>query len=150
MIDSDNRAEALRAQIEQECQDNLKYGRRTHRFYMSIVLVTVGSSALSAILALGFSKEVDERLIGVIALVPGICAGVADRFHLMLKKHWFYRKYDKLNALLRRMDFVLPRDPSNAEIGKVAKDFCRIDLDMSRAWEHMEEERPIAKPEQPA
>ena len=146
MVDDASPAQVLRKQIFDECQYNWKLGWRTHLLYLFIIALTVGSSAVSSILALGF-PEVDHRLIGSIALIPGICAGVSDRFHLRLKKHWYYRKYDKLNALVRRMDFVLLPEAGLDEIAKVAKDFCRVDTDMSRAWERLEEERDPAKPE---
>lgn len=146
MADAPMRAKLLRKQIYTECQANLRLGRQTHHLYLLIIALTVGASAVSSILALGF-PEADRRLIGAIALIPGICAGVADRFHLRLKKHWYYRKYDKLNALVRRMDFVLPENPNHEEVADVSKAFCRVDTDMSRAWERLEEERDPDKPE---
>lgn len=146
MVDEATRAQQLRAQIYAESKYSLKLGQRTHQLYLLIIALTVGASAVSSILALGF-PEVDRRLIGAIALIPGICAGVADRFHLRLKKHWYYRRYDKLNALVRRIDFVLPENPDHDEIASVSKAFCRVDTDMSRAWERLEEERDPEKAE---
>ena len=141
MADNAKRANELQDDIDKACRRNLRLGRQTHGAYLTLGVLIVGSSALSAILALGF-EGVDRRLIGAIALVPGICAGVADRFHLVLKKHWYYRKYDKLKALSRRMHFIIPPHVTDAEITKVATDLCRIDREMSRAWEQLEEEHP--------
>jgi hypothetical protein len=149
--DEANRARKLRKQIHKECQHSLHLGQAMHWLYLSLIGLTVGSSALASILALGFYRETGGPIVGVIALIPGICAGVSDRFRLRLKKHWYYRRYDKLNALLRRIDFVLPCNAGHADIARVSKDFCKVDLDMSRAWERLEEEEehPI-KAEAPA
>src|SRR5215467_6140113 len=103
MFDALDRERELRHQIHKECKSNQSLGRWTHRAYLSLAALTVGSSAVSAVLALTNANRV---LVGSMALIPGICAGVSDRFHLLLKKHWYYRKYDKLKALERKMDFV--------------------------------------------
>jgi hypothetical protein len=146
VIDTVERAKDLQIEIDGACRRNLRLGRQTHGLYLALGVLIVGSSALSAILALGFER-VDRRLIGAIALIPGICAGVADRFHLVLKKHWYYRKYDRLKALSRRMHFIIPPVVTEVEITKAATDLCKIDREMSRAWEQLEEEHPPAQPE---
>jgi hypothetical protein len=143
MTDNLERAHELQKEIDEACRTNLRLGRQTHGLYLTLGVLIVGSSALSAVLALGFD-EVDRRLIGAIALIPGICAGVAETFHLVLKKHWYYRKHDRLKALSRRMHFTIPPFVTEEEIAKVVTDLCRIDRDMSRAWEHLEEEHPAA------
>ena len=141
------RAEALRAQIEAEAKDNLKYGRRYHKGYIALLILIVGSSALASILALGFDKSVDARVVGIIALIPGICTGVGDRFHFVLKKHWFYRKHDRLNSYLRQLDFVVAQPPADDDIARIARAYSRLDVEMGKAWEHLEEEHPPAEPD---
>ena len=147
MTDPIARAQALQVEIDEACRTNLRLGRQTHGIYLALGLLIVGSSALSAILVLRVGDmEANRWLIGSIALVPGICAGVADRFHLVLKKHWYYRKYDRLNTLSRRLRFIIPPVVTEEEIRKLATDLCKIDRDMSRAWELLEEDRPTEKP----
>jgi hypothetical protein len=145
--DDAKRAHKLRKQIHKECRHSLHLGQAMHWLYLSLIGLTVGSSAAASIMALT-AYDKTGRLVGVIALIPGICAGVSERFRLRLKKHWYYRRYDQLNALVRRMDFVLPPEPNRAQIAKLAEDFCKIDAVMSRGWERLEQDQPD-KPDEP-
>ena len=127
------RVQRLRSELERERDHYLVLGRYNYCWQITLMLLTVGSSALAAVLGLGL--KVDPRIVGGIALIPGICAGIASQFRVEGKTDWHYRKYDALKALLRQLNYVTPINPSAEEVAGIAATLTKIEAEMTAAWE---------------
>lgn len=135
-------AERMRAELHSESERFHKYGHQAHHMQILLTTLIVGSSALAAILGLGFN--VDSKIVGGIALIPGMCAGAEDKFRLRSRKNWYYRKYDALVALARQLDFA-PKPVTAAQVAKIAEVWTKVELDMSAAYEKFEGEGQAPK-----
>lgn len=127
------RVKRLRAELEAERDHYLWLGRRGYVASIGLMIVTVGSSALAGILGLGFG--VDTRIVAAIALIPGIAVAIANQSKLQGKVDWHYRKYDAIKALLRRVNYDLPPEPSAAQVAEIANAFSKVEAEMTAAWE---------------
>lgn len=131
--DIGGRVKRLRAELEAERDHYLWLGRRGYVASIGLMILTVGSSALAGILGLGFG--VDTRIVAGIALIPGIAVAIANQSKLQGKVDWHYRKYDAIKALLRRVNYDLPPEPSAAQVAEIANAFSKVEAEMTAAWE---------------
>ncbi len=131
--DVGDRVKRLRAELEAERDHYLWLGRRGYFASMGLIIVTIGSSALAGILGLGFG--VDTRIVAAIALIPGVAVSIANQSKLQGKVDWHYRKYDALKALLRRVNYDLPPEPTVAQVAEIAAAFSKVEAEMTADWE---------------
>lgn len=132
MTEIDERVAMLRDELGKDIRHYLIHARLNYWGTLILGGVIVISSAATSILALGF--DVDHRLLGVLALVPGIALLIGSQFDLQTKCTWHYRKTDALKELLRNLNFQTSIPPTQPEIAAIGEAYDRLDEQMTREW----------------
>ena len=127
------RIRKLREELELDRDSALKYGRRNYFAAYGLSVVIVISSASAGILGLGF--DLDNKLVAAVALIPAIAVTVAHQFKWQDKANLHYRRYDAAKALLRRIDYELPENPTFADVAKLSRGYSVAEAEMTRHWE---------------
>jgi hypothetical protein len=78
---------------------------------MGVVLICSGAAVIG-----GLAEWLASKAMGGLALVPGALAIVAATLKFEGKANWHYRKRDGLTALIHRLDYQLPAEPSAADV----------------------------------
>lgn len=89
-----------------------------------LMVVAIGCSAGAA--AYGFLKK--GPLAGALALVPPLAAIAAINLRVDARKDWHSRKYHAVNALLYRLRFELPAQPTPDQIALLSKEYMEVNI----------------------
>ena len=111
MQDKDAVAEldALIAQCRNEADSSHRRGRNYYRLSYAVMIVSVLASIVAGVGVLAIEHY--QKVFGVVALVPALCALAASQLKLVEKTSWFYRKQRELNALARQVTVARKRSP---------------------------------------
>jgi hypothetical protein len=129
------RVRRFRAELVRDRDRFLLLGRWNYRAAYILVIVTVVSSAAAGILGLGFTD--DTKLIALLAFIPGIAVIVSNQFKWQDKANWHYRKHDAAKAMLRRLDYELPSNPTEAQLAQLATGYSVIEAEMTKTFEEL-------------
>jgi hypothetical protein len=135
MAEITDRLNALSNELNRECADNRRLAKTCHFWLMLLTGVTIAASASAGLLCLGF--KVDTRIVGAVALIPGIAASIIQQFKLPAKVDFHYRKWDALKALVRRVDYGLPDNPAAKDIREISDALSALDIQMTAEWQQV-------------
>ncbi|TMJ18890.1 MAG: hypothetical protein E6G92_03435 [Alphaproteobacteria bacterium] len=106
-------------------------GRRNYLATFSLALIGSGASVMAGILAF---LQVDSVIVGVLALIPAMCAIVVGRLKLQDRANWYYRKRTALFALYNEVHFELPDPPTSAAIAEISRKWSALNQQMEGDW----------------
>ena len=133
MAEISERLTLLQSELSRECDDNRRLAKICHFWLMLLTGVTIAASAAAGLLGLGFG--VDTRIVGAVALIPGVAASITQQFKLPAKVDFHYRKWDALKALLRRVEYGLPENPRTEDVREVSEALSALEADMTAEWQ---------------
>lgn len=107
--DASAELEALIAQCRSEAGNSHRRGRNYYRLSYAVMVISVLASIVAGVGVL--ASEDYQKVFGVVALVPALCALAASQLKLVEKTGWFYRKQRELNALARQVTVARKRSP---------------------------------------
>jgi hypothetical protein len=119
--------------LEVGCAENRRLAKTCHFWLMVLTGVTIAASAAAGLLGLGF--DVDTRIVGAVALIPGIAASILQQFKVPAKTDFHYRKWDALRALQRRLRYEMPEKPKVADVARISAALSRLEADMTLEWQ---------------
>ncbi len=100
---------------------------------MTLTVVSVLCSVIAA--GLGFFTSQSSRLVGGIAILTPLIAYVAVNLKLEGKASWHHRKSNALLALVSKLRYELPEEPTAEQIAAVSKAYDALNLVMQREWD---------------
>jgi hypothetical protein len=134
MADKDANAE-LEALVG-ECRDEaVKAHRRGRAYYRSSYAVMMVSVLASIAAGVGvLALEQYQKVFGVVALVPALCALAAGQLKLVEKTGWFYRRQREMNALARRVTVARKRSPDVDTLEKCVALLNEVERGSDEEW----------------
>lgn len=125
------------ARLITDCEEgavaSLRSGRRHYFASYTLMVVSVASSVLAGILAL--KVEATKELVGAVALVPALCAGIASQLRLVPKGNWYYHRNRLLQAHARIMLAMNVDKPTRADLDSAIAGLNRIEADLEKEWD---------------
>jgi hypothetical protein len=114
-------------------------GKRAYIASFSFMIISVVTSVAAAILGifgnyLGINN-IDPKIVGGLALIPGVISIFPTNLKLQGRADWHYRKKDAAQGLLNDLMYCLSVPPSAEEVRKIAKRLTALNLRMGREWE---------------
>jgi hypothetical protein len=129
---SDRRAN-LRRELDMVAKANQERAMQTHWSAIVLMIVAVAGSFVAGIA--GLTSFLPAPWLGAIALIPGTASLAALRFKLQARSNWHYRKYDAVTALKSRLEYRLPLDFTDEDIGSIAAARDELIERMQLEWE---------------
>lgn len=120
--------QAISRTLTDEIIRHRRLGRRNYAAAFLAMLVIVGSTAAAAISGLLF--DASGRIVGALALLPGLVALAASSLKLQTRSIYHYRCVRGYQALRSKLDFVLPEEPSRAELAELDREIHRFTVAM--------------------
>jgi hypothetical protein len=111
--------------------------KRSYVLGLALLFAAVGSSAVSGMLGL---LQVDSRLVGAIALLPGFATLLATTFKFQEKANWYYTRRDHLYDLYNRFAYTGPPETEEhsaaalKHIEAIANDWTNINYSLAEKW----------------
>ena len=103
-------------------------------------LVIVAACAGFGALALGFWKEIDPRIVGVIGAIPSLASVLALRLHCVKAANWHGRKAQAAESLRYKLEF------EGHDVSSLSTELRTINEQLLREWEKVTTENPIEAP----
>jgi hypothetical protein len=136
--------EQLKADLAAKCTATERQAKSFHFWLMVLTGLTIAASAAAGLLGLGFG--IDTRIVGAVALIPGIAASIIQQFRMPAKIDFHYRKGDRLNALLRKARYEMPPNPTPKQVGELSRALSDLERGMLDEWQQVVGQTP--RPEQ--
>lgn len=130
--DASAELEELIAQCRSEAQAAHRRGRAYYRWSYFVMIVSVLASITAGLGVL--VGEDYQKLFGLTALVPALCALAAGQLKLVEKTGWFYRKQRELNALARQVTVARKRKPDVDTLEQCYKRFDAVQRSTGEEW----------------
>ena len=122
----------LIAQCKTEAERSHRRGRNYYRWTYGVMVVSVLASIVSGVGVL--ASDDYQKLFGVMALVPALCALSVAQLKLVEKTGWFYRKQRELNALARQVTVARKRSPDVDTLEKCYHAFTELERSIGEEW----------------
>lgn len=126
------RAEALERDIRALFFSSRSKARRAYSIGLFFMACAILASVVAAI---GGILQFDPRVVGTLALIPGVIAIVPTNLKLQARANWHYRKKDEAQSLLNVLQYGLSDPPTIDEVKKIAADLNALNRKMGRDWE---------------
>jgi hypothetical protein len=120
----------LITQCKTEAENAHRRGRNYYKWTYGVMVVSVLASIASGVGVLAS----DEKLFGVMALLPALCALAVAQLKLVEKTGWFYRKQRELNALARQVTVARKRSPDVDTLEKCYHAFTELERSIGEEW----------------
>ena len=132
----DKDASAELEELIRQCRADADSAHRRGRAYYRWSYAMMILSVLASIVAGGgvLVGEDYQKVFGVIALVPALCALAAGQLKLVEKTGWFYRKQREMNALARQVTVARKRAPDVDMLEKCYKLYSLIEQNTGEEW----------------
>ena len=131
----DERIEHLRAALKTADNRENMHAHRDHWLAVLLMMLMLGASAIAG--AGGLFFGLDSRYTGGIALIPGIVSVIAAGFKFDARANFHRRKRHALNALMRRLMYELPEQPTAKDVGEVSSEWSTIDAVFQQEYEKL-------------
>ncbi len=102
------------------------------------MFVAAVTAALTASLVAGIGGvffNMDSKVLGGIALVPGFVAAIATSLKLQARANFHYRKRYILDGLWRRLRYELPDPPDAVKVAAVSSAWTELENTSEDLWE---------------
>jgi hypothetical protein len=128
------RADSLQVELEKAIQHYRRRARTSYQTAVLLMVFTVGASAAAGLGGLLFGWP--PKIVGGVALLPGILSLAATALKPQERANWYYQKKAALNTLRRRLEYGIGEAPSYEDIKTVSEDWSNLDRTMENDWEH--------------
>jgi hypothetical protein len=109
--------------------------RRARANYLASIFFVWGALLASCLAAVaGVFELMSSKLVGSLALIPGIVSVFPTQLKFQERAHWHFRKKDLLQGIMNEARFGLPDPPSLGDIKHLAEKFTTLNLQMGAEW----------------
>src|ERR1044072_3532871 len=113
------RIDGLLSELERNISHHQHRAKLDHHAAIWLMLIALLASAGAGLG--GLFLDANAKVVGAIALLPGIMALIASTMKYQGKSHWHYRKRDSLSELKLRLLYELPEFPTADNVAAVAR-----------------------------
>ena len=122
--------------LEADCAASARAAsRRSRRYYFAsyamMVLSLAGSIGASV---LAFWNHIDHRVVGLVALLPAVCASVAGQLRLVQKGNLHFRRKHALESLARDFGLARRSTPSWKAVAAANAALSSLDQTSDAEW----------------
>ena len=123
----------LIAQCKAEAETAHRRGRSYYRWTYAVMIVSVVASLVSGVGVL--ASDHYQKLFGLMALLPALCALAVAQLKLVEKTGWFYRKLREMNALARQFTVARKRAPNVDTLEKCYGAYSETERAIGEEWD---------------
>jgi hypothetical protein len=127
------RVQDLQTRLQKATNEERIRGDMLHFLTVLTIGIAVGASAVAGIGGILF--HLDSKIVGGIALIPGVAGVAATSLKLQPKANFHFRKKNSLVGLERRLLYELPEQPSAENVAAISKAWTELDQTTHDAWE---------------
>jgi hypothetical protein len=126
------RLELLTADLNETFARNTKRARGNN---FASLCFTWGALLASCIAATaGVFELFPSKIVGAIAIVPGIISVFPTQLKFQERAHWHFRKRDQLQGIINELRYGIPEVPTVDDIRHIADKFTALNLTMGAEW----------------
>lgn len=129
---NEGRLTELRDEIDQGSRKRRASARSNYYAAYALVVLTIAASGIASI---GSFLNWNSDLTGILALIPGLLILAATQLKFQARSHWHHKKYHRLSALVLKIRFQTPADPSDDELHALAEEYKQIHIGMEDEWQ---------------
>jgi hypothetical protein len=98
-------------------------------FCLTLSFLMIGLTVLASVIGGigGISSTLSQRILGSIALIPGILAVTANTLRLSQRVSWHFKKRYGILGLQRRLLFEVPLEPTPDNVAAIAKSWTQME-----------------------
>jgi hypothetical protein len=124
--------DALALDCEKTALASRGYSRRYYFASYTLMVLSLVGSIGAAVLA--FVGEVDRNVVGIVALLPAICASVAGQLRMIEKGNWHFRRKHALERLARDFRLTAAQNPDWEAVESANKVFSELEERFEGDW----------------
>ena len=133
MTDPAQELEAIALYCDQTAASSRMFSHRHYYVNYSLMIASLAGSIGAAVLA--FWDGIDAKLIGLVALLPAICASVVSQLRLVEKGNWHFRRKHAMNRLARDLRLASLRNPDWKSVEAANANLAELEGRLEGDWD---------------
>ena len=130
---AERRRRALQADLKSLVLSSSSKGKTAYFAAFFFMVLAVLASIVAALG--GIFDLFGNKIVGSLALIPGVISIFPTSLKLQARASWHYRKKDAAQGLLNEIEYGVSDPPLIDEIKAIAAKLSTLNIDMGREWE---------------